>query len=217
LVTDSGVEQGEGASQTSLTLLARVRAHDEDAWGRLVSLYGPLVYGWCLRAGLQAADAADVGQEVFAAVARNIASFRRDQPGDSFRGWLYVITRSKISDNFAKRNAAAEGGSDAQRRLENVTIDDAPGSDDASSPEDIRLLHRRAIELVRGEFEPRTWQAVWRVAAQGERPADVARELGMSVNAVYLAKSHVKKRLREEFDALIDFGEVKASTSADQT
>src|SRR5262249_2315434 len=99
LVTDSGVEQGGDASQTSLTVLARVRAHDETAWGRLVSLYGPLVYGWCLRAGLQAADAADVGQEVFAAVARNIPSFRRDRPGDSFRGWLYVITRSKISDN----------------------------------------------------------------------------------------------------------------------
>src|SRR5437867_2680850 len=88
IVTDSSVKPNRGDDSTSLSLLARVRAHDQAAWERLVGLYGPLVYGWCLRAGLRKEDAADIGQEVFAAVARKIQSFRHDRQGDSFRGWL---------------------------------------------------------------------------------------------------------------------------------
>src|SRR5438094_6344454 len=84
-VTDFSDKPDGGGAPTSLSLLARVKARQEAAWERLVALYGPLVYSWCLRAGLQPADAADVGQDVFTAVLRNIASFRRDRPGDTFR------------------------------------------------------------------------------------------------------------------------------------
>src|SRR5262245_29431146 len=78
-VTDGNVNQGGGSASTSSTLLERVRAQDQEAWQRLVHLYSPLVYGWCRRSGLQDADAADVGQEVFRDVAGAIAGFRRDR------------------------------------------------------------------------------------------------------------------------------------------
>src|SRR6476620_2449763 len=73
---------------TPLSLLARARANDQDAWARLASLYRPLVAFWCRRAHCPAEEVEDVTQEVFAAAAAGLATFRRDRPGDSFRGWL---------------------------------------------------------------------------------------------------------------------------------
>jgi RNA polymerase sigma-70 factor, ECF subfamily len=208
-VTDAAVNQNGGESRTSLSLLERVRARDRAAWERLAGLYGPMVYGWCLRAGLQPADAADVGQEVFAAVARGIDGFRRDREGDTFRGWLYVITRNKLRDRAASPGAVGIGGSDAQRRLAELPAaqPDEPGAPGGTEEvSERKALCRRAIECVRGEFEPRTWQAFWRAFVDGHAPADIASDLGITVNAVYLAKSRILRRLREEFTDLIDLG-----------
>jgi RNA polymerase sigma-70 factor (ECF subfamily) len=211
-VTDSAVNESGEQSRTSLSLLARVRARDQSAWDKLVRLYGPMVYGWCLRAGLQAADAADVGQEVFAAVARAIDGFRHDREGDTFRGWLFTITRNKIRDRAATPGAlgaVGAGGSDAQRRLAELAAEPPPEGNstcDADGSTEVKALCRRAIDLVRGEFEAPTWTAFVRAFVNGDAPADIAADLGISVNAVYLAKSRILRRLREEFASLVDFG-----------
>jgi RNA polymerase sigma-70 factor, ECF subfamily len=202
-VTDSSVDPS--GTHTSLSLLERVRARDQAAWERLVTLYGPMVYGWCTRAGLQAADAADVGQEVFTAVARGIDRFRHDRPGDTFRGWLFTIARNTIRSWYLQSGGAGVGGSDAQRWLAQLPAEEPASSADEQENE-AQALCRGAIELVRGEFEPVTWQAFWRAFVDGHRPADIACDLGISANAVYLAKSRVLRRLREEFAALVDFG-----------
>src|SRR6516225_5701342 len=81
---------------TPLSLLERLRANDPQAWRRLLDLYQPLVRFWCARGGLGHEDVEDVTQEVFAAVARGLPGFRRDRPGDTFRGWLRGITRNQL-------------------------------------------------------------------------------------------------------------------------
>jgi RNA polymerase sigma-70 factor, ECF subfamily len=204
-VTDANVPSGGGAAEPSSSLLARVRASEQAAWARLVDLYSPLVYRWCRQAGLQAADAADVGQQVFLAVARKVRDFRRDREGDSFRGWVREITRNKVSDHFRARAGAppAEGG-DALLGVAEETAAGPDASDAAADPEEEGLLYRRAVELIRAEFEPRTWQAFWQVVVDGRPPADVAGALGTTRNAVYLAKARVLRRLREEFADLMD-------------
>jgi RNA polymerase sigma-70 factor (ECF subfamily) len=200
-VTDGGVEQGVSGIATSLSLLNRVKEFEPSAWARLVDLYGPLVYRWCIRAKLQPADAADVGQEVFAAVARAIARFQRERVGDSFRGWLYTITRNKIRDRANTLGPAATGGSSA---LHGLAQHPAPPEQDDSCDSDRGYLVRRAVEMVRGDFEPDTWNAFWRTTVDG-RPADeVAAELGLTRNAVYLAKARVRRRLADEFAGLIE-------------
>jgi RNA polymerase sigma-70 factor (ECF subfamily) len=95
------------APSTSSSLLRRVREHDQDAWRRLSDLYGPVIYNWCRRAGLQPADASDATQDVFRGVMTGIAQLRHGQPGDSFRGWLSAITRYKVQDHFRSRRSAA--------------------------------------------------------------------------------------------------------------
>ena len=201
-----------GSTTTSVSLLCRIQTFAPTAWARLVDLYGPLVYRWCIRARLQPADAADVGQEVFGAVAQAITRFRHDRQGDSFRGWLYTITRNKIRDLAnARRHVVAIGGYDALRGLEGIpapsdALNDAPGCNDREE------LVRRAVEMVRGDFEPGTWAAFWRSVVDGLSADDVAVELGMTRNAVYLAKARVRRRLADEFAGLIDLAESEGDT-----
>lgn len=144
--------------KTSLTLLQRLRANDNDAWRVTVQLYTPLVYHWCARGGVRGADAEDIGQEVFRAAAMNLKDFRRDRPGDSFRAWLRGITRYMVLQHFRRRarHAKASGGTDALLRFQEVEGDTTADGDPA---EELDGLRRRALELVRSEFEERTWQA----------------------------------------------------------
>ena len=192
-------------SSLSSSLLTRLQRRDGDAFQRLVNLYGSVVYSWCRWRGLQPADAADLGQEVFPAVAQRIADFRRDRPGDSFRAWLWGITRHKLLDHWRgrQRRPVAMGGSDAQVQLAQVAEDDVSASEETAAGDTRTLLHR-ALEQVRLDFEDRTWQAFWRVTVEGQAAADVARDLGMSRNAVYIARSRILQRLHQEFGDLID-------------
>jgi RNA polymerase sigma-70 factor (ECF subfamily) len=201
-----GASGGGSHYSPSPSLLFRVRARDGDAWHRLLQLYGPLVYSWCRHAGLQLSDATDVGQEVFVAVAQGLAAFRRDRPGDSFRGWLYGITRHKLGDHWRRQahQPQAEGGSDARTRLAQLEAEESSSSAVEPAENDRRRLRHRALELVRPEFTERTWQAFWRMTVQERSAAEVAAALGMSANAVHIAKSRVLRCLREEFGELLD-------------
>ena len=202
----TGSSQGSRASgSTPRSLLERARAGEGDAWERLVGLYAPVAYQWCRGLGLQEPDAADVLQEVFQAVAVHLGDFRRARPSDTFRGWLRTITRNKVNDHYRRlaREPGGAGGSEAQERFAQVPdlrdIDIEPAIDD---PE--RGLFRNALDLIRIEFEDRTWQAFWRTVVDGRLARDVATELGMSPGAVRVAKYRVLRRFREE---LGDLGE----------
>jgi len=199
-VTDPSVIPHEAGHSTSLSLLQRVRARDQEAWERLLRLYAPLVELWAQRAGLQEADAADVRQEVFLAVSHAIGQFHCDRPGDTFRGWLRTITRNKVIDFCSRRRDEAAPGDLADREaLARVSPAQVDESADQAVEQENQVLYRRALELMQQDFERSSWQAFWRTVIDGQTPQDVAHELQITVNAVYLAKSRVLARLREEF------------------
>jgi RNA polymerase sigma-70 factor (ECF subfamily) len=183
-------------------LLRRAAAHDPDAWRRLVAVYAPLVQHWCRQAGLSEHDVADVSQEVFAVVASSLGKFRPDQPGTSFRAWMRGIARNKLKHHLRRWRQSALGGSEALLRLKEIA---APAGELelSESPHHITALYQRALRQVQYYFEERTWIAFWRVTIENHPAADVATELGISVNAVRLAKSHVLRRLRDEMGEVI--------------
>jgi len=188
--------------QTSLSLLEGIRSNDAGAWRRLVYLYSPLVYYWCGRVGIRTPDADDVVQEVFKTTVTRLADFRRDRPGDSFRAWLRAITRNVVLAHQRVRAQRGEpmGGSDAWQQLQQM-----PGpTEEDDPPSEVRDLYLRALELVRVEFEERTWQAFWFVAVDGITTAEVATRLGLSTASVRQAKSRVLRRLKEEVGDLAD-------------
>lgn len=188
---------------TSPSLLERVRHQDQDAWQRLVGLYGPLVRYWCQRWGSTEDDAQDVAQDVFLAVSRGLADFERQRAG-SFRGWVRAITRHKFLDHQRRHQRqpdAGAGGTEAQIRMQEVAEPDPDASGEAA---EISGLYHRALELIRAHFEGKTWQAFWRVTVDDQSTNVVAAELGMTPVAVRIAKSRVLARLRQEVHDLIE-------------
>ena len=188
----------ESSNATSATLVGRVQARDASAWRRLVDLYGPLIYSWGCRAGLANEDAADVMQDVFAAVAKSVHNFNPEGQG-RFRGWLWTITRNKIRDHHRRQTAEppGRGGDTALRVLAELPERWDDDASDATRHE-VRALYHRALDLIRADFQPQTWQAFW-LAVIEEQPSDeVARRLGLTANGVRQAKSRVLRRLRAE-------------------
>ncbi len=186
-------------SSTSTSLIVRVQAGDQFAWQRFSAIYGPLVYSWARRAGLQAEDASDIGQEVFRSVATAINDFRSDPNGGGFRAWLWTITRNKIRDHFRRASGqpGASGGTDAHMNLQELP--DSPPSEDSDKGDvELSQLSRRALEQVKLEFEDKTWKAFWRVAVEGDSVTDIAADLGVTKWAIYKAKARVVRRLRQE-------------------
>lgn len=186
---------------TRATLLARLRNGDDaDAWVEFLKLYGPVVYAFARNRGLQDADAADMMQEVLQSVARNAARMEYDPRKGTFRGWLYTVTRNKIYNflNGGRNKARPTGDSGMLERLEAVPDRNGDDAEAAWELEYQRRLSARAMDIVRDEFQPNTWRAFWGTAVE-DLPADqVGRDLGMSVGAVYVAKSRVISRLRDE-------------------
>jgi RNA polymerase sigma-70 factor (ECF subfamily) len=183
-----------------LTLIEQIRGHDQEAWRRVVDLYAPLIRFWCRRWGIQGEDAEDVLQEVFQAVAVGLRDFRRDREGDSFRGWLRGIARNKVLDVFRRNAARGQGGTDFYRRSLEVPGPADPEGDADPDPDEghvVGEVYRQALELVRLEFEDRTWKAFWRAAVEGQAPAIIAEDLGVTPAAVRQAKSRVLRRLKE--------------------
>ena len=190
---------------TSLTLLARAQEQQPDAWDRLVELYAPLVHYWCRKSDLSAEDTADIFQDVFRSVSEKIADFRRDREGDTFRGWLRIITQNKIRDLFRREmnNPPAQGGSVARERVEALQ-DPLADTDDEQEENVIRSSLHRALEWIQGDFEERTWQAFWKCQVEEIPTEDIAAQLDMTTAAVRKAKYRVLRRLREELAGLVE-------------
>jgi RNA polymerase sigma-70 factor (ECF subfamily) len=184
---------------TSLTLLARLRQPNQpEAWARFANLYTPLLLTWAKRQGFQEADARDLAQDVLVKLVRQLAAYQRSE-GQSFRGWLFRITVNQCRD-FRRRKATrplpGSGGLSASSDRDHVS--------EMEEVEYRLLLVRRGQELIRPDFNEATWAAFTRMMVEGHSAPDVATELHISVNAVYLARQRVLARLRRELDGLLD-------------
>jgi RNA polymerase sigma-70 factor (ECF subfamily) len=184
--------------ETRASLIARVRdARDGVAWDRFAAIYLPMVRAYCVRRGLQEADAADVTQDVMAAVARAVRNFEYDPRRGGFRNWLFTATRNQLGAflrHKARRRDEGSGRTSIQAMLHQQP-------DDAESAEWDREYRQRLFEWAakqaRAEFEGDTWKSFVMVAVEGKPAAEAAAALGLSPNAVYVAKSRVLARLRE--------------------
>jgi len=203
-VTDSGVlyDRADSDTQTSISLLMRAKARDDGAWYQLVQLFSPLVYHWCRQWGLNSHDSENVAQDVFAVVATKIKDFEKRPHTGAFRGWLKQITRNKLIDftRAAQGHPRAIGGSNGYALAATTAVVD----DDDSVSREIQFLYERAVTIIRGRFSERDWQAFYEFVVNGRPSKDIAAELDMSVNSVYLAKSRILSVLRSEFAGLIE-------------
>jgi RNA polymerase sigma-70 factor (ECF subfamily) len=185
---------------TSSSLLERLRQPGQaDAWERFARLYTPLLLAWSRRPryGLQPADADDLVQDILTDLVRKLPQFQYDPPR-GFRAWLRGVFHNKWVDHCRRVGRLPPGGAVGLSAVA------CPAALDPGEIEEQQLLFRRALELMQQDFEPTTWQACWQRVAEGRPAAEVASALGLSENAVHLAKSRVLRRLRQELAGLLD-------------
>jgi RNA polymerase sigma-70 factor (ECF subfamily) len=186
------------APPTRATLLVRLRdANDDHAWREFVDVYAPVVYRLYRRRGLQDADAADLMQEVLQVVASRAGRLDYDPERGTFRGWLYGVARNKLADYLGRRqrHPPATGDSATLDLMHSLPV----GEDETEQWELAyeRQLFLVAAEKVRTAVDASTWQAFWQTAVDGRPAREVAESLGMSVGAVYVAKSRVVARIKQ--------------------
>ena len=193
-------------NETSLSLLHRLRqSSDSETWNRLVRLYSPLLKSWLRKYEVQSADAEDLIQEVLLAVSKDVTTFDHNGRPGAFRTWLRSILVNRLR-NFWRargRRPQARGDSDMERRLAQLE-DPASEMSQLWNRQHDRHVVRQLLTLWEPQFEPQTWRAFCRVAIDGERPDVVAGELGISLNAVFIAKSRVLSKLRQEAEGLVE-------------
>jgi RNA polymerase sigma-70 factor (ECF subfamily) len=192
-------------SATSISLLDRLRLPSDDAsWKRFVELYNPLLLRWLRQQGVRPQDADDLVQEVLGVVVRELPGFQHNQRPGAFRCWLRTILVNRLlAFRRARRSQPVAAGGAGEHDLEQVE-DSAADLAQLWDREHDRHVLRRLMELIEPEFAPTTWQAFRRVTLDGQSAAAVAEQLGLTVNAVWLAKSHVLRRLRQESRGLLD-------------
>jgi RNA polymerase sigma factor (sigma-70 family) len=188
---------------TRTSLLVRLRdPDDKEAWRQFVGLYAPLIHGLARKRGLQDADAADLTQEVLQAVAGSVGGLDYDPVRGTFRGWLYTIARRKIHDFHNSRQRREQGSGDSAT-LQLLGEYPAQAEDAERWERDYRQhIFNLAAEQVRGSFEPATWRAFWLLAVEGKTGAEAARTTGLSVGAVYVARSRVLARLKQRIQEI---------------
>ena len=194
-----------GMNETRQTLLLRAQTGETDAWKDLAALYRPLIFGWLNRQGVKARDLDDLSQEVLLSVVKHLPSFQHSGNRGAFRSWLRTIVCSRTADHLRSIGAStqARGGSRASLALREIADPDIRLNQQWDEEHD-RYVLQCLLDLVEEEFEPFTLKAFRRLALDGVRGAEAAQELGLSVAAVYVAKSRVLQRIRQEAEGLID-------------
>jgi RNA polymerase sigma-70 factor (ECF subfamily) len=191
--------------ETRQSLLLRAQTGETDAWKNLTDLYRPLILGWLNRQGVPARDLEDLSQEVLLSVVKHLPTFQHSGQRGAFRTWLRTIVCRRAADYWRAIDVdtQARGGSGAAAALQAIADPDSELNRQWDEEHDRYVVHC-LLDLVEEEFEPITRQAFRRLALDGVSGAEAAEELGLSVVAVYVAKSRVLARIRQKAEGLID-------------
>lgn len=190
---------------TSKSLLAKARdCSDQSAWRRLTTLYEPLIEKWVRPHVAQRADAEDVVQEVLTTLVHELPHFEHNERPGAFRAWLRMITVHRLRRYWEKRDArpTAAGDLEPHEALDQLA-DPASALSRAWHEEHDQYVAQTLLASIRLEFQAATWRAFELQVVEGQAATEVARALGISVNAVLIAKSRVLKRLREKAAGLV--------------
>ena len=190
-------------NSTSLSLLQRLQSGtDAVSWDQLLDIYKPLIWGWLRRQNTPIQDAEDLTQDVLAILLKELPLFKHNGQKGAFRAWLRNITANRLRVYWRSGKGTTTVAD--YRSLADQLEDAASEMSQQWDRQHDQYVLRKMLSQMEQEFEPKTLTAFRKVALEGAKPEDVAAEVGMTVVAIYIAKSRVLRRLREIGESLID-------------
>jgi RNA polymerase sigma-70 factor (ECF subfamily) len=190
-------------TDTSISLLESLASADHASWDRLVEVYAPLLRRW-LSGRAPDQDLDDLIQDVLLVVVRRLPEFRRNPRAGAFRCWLRTIAVNCLRDHYRSQHKRPRATGDSNfLEMLNQLADDTSGLSQLWEQEHDRYVAEHLLKEIEPQFEPTTWRAFCRVAREGVPAPEVARELGITENAVYIAKSRVLSRLRQVANGIL--------------
>jgi RNA polymerase sigma-70 factor (ECF subfamily) len=174
------------------------RSNDSEHWTRFVNLYSPLFHEYARRLRVPESERADIVQDMFVQVLRKISRFRRQEDG-SFRGWLFLVLKNVWLDRVRRKKLPLEMDAD-----QNGLADSVDPATLIAAKEYREFVLRRVYGLVLAEFSSPNQRVFQRLVVEGISPQQVADEMNLTVNSVYLVRSRMLRRIREELSELLD-------------
>ena len=192
-------------TSTPYSLLDRLKVahHDDSDWGRFEAVYRPLIRRWIGRIPGLGHEVDDVSQEVLLVLIREIPQFDRRRKG-SFRAWLRQVTANRVRVYRRQRHRQTAAAADQTDGFLDQMADSNSLLARQFDQDHDKHVRDTLLSTVRSDFNQATWDAFQQFAVEGRPAAEVARELGLTVNAVVKAKSRVLKRLRQEAAGFLD-------------
>lgn len=190
-----------GITRTNtILLLGLTDPANQAAWSEFDARYRPILLAFAQRLGMHEAEAQDVAQETLLQAVEGFRNNRFDPERGRLRSWLFTIARSRVLD--ARRATARRLEARGESALA-VVPDDESISRCFEEEWQRELLAAAMTELRNtSRIDAQTLRVFERIVLDGQRPADVARELGMNLNAAYVAKHRVLERLRTILERL---------------
>ena len=193
------------ASDTRNSLILRLHDNlDVEAWEQFVAIYEPLIYRLARAKGFQNADAQEIIQEVFIAVAGAVDRWEPDNDRGRFRDWLFKIARNMMINFMTRKRHRSIGSGDS--RIANLLNQQPANATEQSAEFDFeyrREVFRWAADQVRDQVKDNTWQAFWQTSVESQSAQQVAEQLGMTIGAVHIARSRVRSRLRAAVSKMV--------------
>lgn len=179
---------------TSKSLLGRIsQSQNEDAWRFFVSLYAPFIRSCLTQKNVPNSDRDDLCQDTLTQVFKGISQFNHNGRPGAFRQWLKTIVTRNVWNYFQSK-------SNKNASPQEIDITSIPNDNDDLvdqwEREHDRYVINKMLSLVKTEFAPSSWHAFRLVSLEGQSPEKAGRQLGMTINAVVIAKSRVLRRLR---------------------
>jgi len=201
-VEDRGSQQS--LQECSLGLLSRAQKNDILAWSMFVSLFTPLVYTWLRQWGLAPEEAQNVGQVTLLSVHRQLRTYDPRQSGETFRSWLVRLTWHEF-EGHRDSKIMNKKSRVLKPEVLTETVVFALETEEETVATESNQLRARALEIIKELFPKRDWDAFQQVVFENQSAVSVARNLGCQPSEVFLAKSKILRKLRQEFDGLIEF------------
>ncbi len=183
---------------TSFTLLEGLKnRQDSRAWQRFMARYEPMVMAFARKLGLNDTDAQDVCQETMLGFIQAYGDGRYDRDKGRLRSWLFGIAHRKAIDMKRRRAREIVVGDKTDASAFLGRIESPDQAKEIWEQQWQRSVLRACLEEVSKDLSPNTVKAFDLYVFEQWPVEKVAEQLGISQNAVYIAKTRVMERVRK--------------------